>query len=103
MNGPMSTSGPTCAPLRQTISRELQRNLLQSDSCRLVAKAAGGRVSDFEPGSYVSHARLTALGTGEVVLTEKGNIRIRFASGDRQFVLALVKEHLALTFDFPRP
>jgi hypothetical protein len=60
-------------------------------------------MSDFETGSYVSHAKLSALGTGEVLGSEKGNIRIRFASGERQFVFQLVEQHLALTFDFPRP
>jgi hypothetical protein len=65
--------------------------------------AAEGLMSDFQPGSHVVHAKLPALGSGEVLSSEKGIIRIRFGSGERQFVLALVAAHLATTSEAPEP
>jgi hypothetical protein len=43
------------------------------------------------------------LGTGEVLAAEKGTIRIRFASGERNFLWAKVEEHLAVTQEAPPP
>jgi hypothetical protein len=60
-------------------------------------------MSDFQPGSHVIHAKLPALGSGEVLSSDKGIIRIRFGSGERQFVLALVAEHLTTTTEAPAP
>src|SRR5688500_691734 len=40
---------------------------------------AGATMSTLEPGSYVTHAKLPELGSGEVIVAEKGTIRIRFA------------------------
>jgi hypothetical protein len=48
-------------------------------------------------GSYVTHAKLPELGSGEVLSVEDGKIGIRFASGDRKFMYDLVEEHLTIT------
>lgn len=58
-------------------------------------------MSNLALGCYVSHAKLPDLGTGEVLASEKGTIRIRFASGERNFVWAKVEEHLAVTQEAP--
>jgi hypothetical protein len=58
-------------------------------------------VSQFELGCYVSHSKLPDLGAGEVLGSEKGTIRIRFASGDRNFLLDLVAPHLVITAAAP--
>ncbi len=58
-------------------------------------------MSDFQRGSYVIHSKLGALGSGEVLSLEKGTIRIRFASGERHFVLNLVQGHLSATAEAP--
>jgi hypothetical protein len=47
------------------------------------------------PGSYVTHTKLLELGSGEVISAEKGMIRIRFASGERNFSMEFVQEFLA--------
>jgi hypothetical protein len=60
-------------------------------------------VSEFQSGSHVIHAKMPALGSGEVLSSEKGIIRIRFGSGERQFLLALVAEHLTTTSEPPAP
>ena len=51
----------------------------------------------FEPGSYVVHAKLPELGSGEFVASENGRVRIRFASGERNFLWDLVSSHLTAT------
>jgi hypothetical protein len=58
-------------------------------------------VSDYERGSFVIHAKLGDLGSGEILGLDKGTIRIRFASGERHFVLKLVEPHLSSTLDAP--
>jgi hypothetical protein len=58
-------------------------------------------MSVLELGSYVTHAKLPELGTGEVLSAEKGQIRIRFASGERNFLVHLVVQHLAATDEAP--
>jgi hypothetical protein len=58
-------------------------------------------MSDFQLGSFVVHAKLASLGSGEVVALDKGTIRIRFASGERPFVFELVAPHLTITADAP--
>jgi hypothetical protein len=58
-------------------------------------------VSAIAVGSYVTHAKLPDLGSGEVLAAEKGTIRIRFASGERAFQLAIVAPHLVLTDEAP--
>lgn len=58
-------------------------------------------MSAHEPGSYVTHAKLPDLGPGEVVLLDKGTIRIRFASGERAFLLDSVAPHLTVTQEAP--
>jgi hypothetical protein len=55
----------------------------------------------FETGSYVVHARLPELGTGEVLAAEKGCVRIRFASGERNFNVDFVARHLTVTAEAP--
>jgi hypothetical protein len=61
----------------------------------------GGLVSSFEIGSYVTHTKLPELGTGEILASERGAIRIRFASGDRNFLWELVAAHLEITLEPP--
>ena len=54
-----------------------------------------------EPGSYVAHTKMPELGSGEVVSSEKGTMRIRFASGERSFLIEAVERHLVVTQDAP--
>jgi hypothetical protein len=49
------------------------------------------------PGCYVTHAKLMDLGSGEILGSEDGKVRIRFASGDRAFLHDRVIEHLTVT------
>ena len=56
-----------------------------------------------EPGSYVVHAKLPELGTGEIIASEKGCMRIRFASGERNFNIDFVSPHLSATAEAPKP
>lgn len=58
-------------------------------------------MSFLELGTYVKHAKLPELGSGEVLGAEKGTIRIRFASGDKNFLLHLVTPHLMVTDEAP--
>jgi len=51
----------------------------------------------FEPGSYVTHAKLPELGSGELIASENGRVRIRFASGEKNFLWHLVASHLTET------
>lgn len=55
------------------------------------------------PGAYVTHARLLELGSGEILGTEEGKIRIRFASGERSFLVEKVVDHLTITSEAPPP
>ena len=50
-----------------------------------------------EPGSYVIHTKLPELGSGELIASENGRVRIRFASGTRDFLWRLVASHLTAT------
>ena len=52
-------------------------------------------------GSYVTHARLPELGSGEILGFEDGKVRIRFASGDKAFMYDRVIEHLTVTNEAP--
>ncbi len=54
-----------------------------------------------ETGCYVVHAKLPELGTGEVMAAEKGCLRIRFASGERNFNIDFVAPHLTVTTEAP--
>jgi hypothetical protein len=54
-----------------------------------------------EPGSYVVHAKLPDLGSGEILSNEKGTLRIRFASGERAFMADVVGPHLVVTAEAP--
>jgi hypothetical protein len=54
-----------------------------------------------EAGSYVLHAKLPELGTGEILTSEKGCVRIRFASGERNFNVDFVSPHLTVTAEAP--
>lgn len=60
-------------------------------------------MSCIELGSYVVHAQLPELGTGEVLLADDGDMRIRFASGERTFAEAFVAPHLSITTIAPMP
>jgi len=52
-------------------------------------------------GCYVMHKKLSDLGSGEVVMVDKGAIRIRFASGERSFLESYVGSHLEVTAEAP--
>lgn len=52
-------------------------------------------------GSYVTHAKMPELGAGEITASDKGAVRIRFASGDRNFIWELVANHLTVTNEAP--
>lgn len=58
-------------------------------------------MSAHEPGSFVTHAKLPDLGPGEVISSDKGTIRIRFASGERAFLIDAVAPHLVVTQEAP--
>ena len=58
-------------------------------------------MSHFETGSYVVHAKLPELGSGEVLAAEKGAVRIRFASGERNFSVEFAAKHLTITAEPP--
>lgn len=55
-----------------------------------------------ETGSFVVHAKLPDLGVGEVMAAEKGCLRIRFASGERNFNAGFVTPHLTVTTEAPK-
>jgi len=52
-------------------------------------------------GSYVTHAKLLQLGSGEVCGWDDHIVTIRFASGERNFVFDLVAKHLVETSEAP--
>ena len=54
-----------------------------------------------EPGSFVTHAKLPELGSGEIVSYDRGAVRIRFASGERQFLVDTAAPHLVVTLEAP--
>jgi hypothetical protein len=58
---------------------------------------------NFEAGSFVVHAKLPDLGSGEILSHDKGTVRIRFASGERAFSVDKAQEHLAVTQEAPAP
>jgi hypothetical protein len=60
-------------------------------------------MSNIVPGSFVMHAKLAELGSGEVVSLDKGALRVRFASGERAFLMAAVSPHLTVTMEGPPP
>jgi hypothetical protein len=55
------------------------------------------------PGSYVTHAKLPDLGSGEILAAHDGRVCIRFASGSRDFMMDRVLQHLSLTSEAPAP
>jgi hypothetical protein len=56
---------------------------------------------NLHPGSYVTHAKMPELGSGEILTSEDGKLCIRFASGHRNFMYDLVVPHLTLTSEAP--
>lgn len=58
---------------------------------------------NFEAGSFVTHAKLPELGSGEILSHDKGTVRIRFASGERAFAVEKAEPHLAITQEAPAP
>jgi len=58
-------------------------------------------MSSYPVGCYVTHAKLSDLGSGEVTMVGKGAIRIRFASGERNFDEASADPHLQVTAAAP--
>ena len=55
------------------------------------------------PGSYVTHAKMPQLGSGEILSAHDSTVCIRFASGERAFKLDLVMCHLTVTQEAPLP
>ena len=55
-----------------------------------------------EPGSYVTHANLPELGSGEIISSDQDTIRIRFAAGEKTFSIESVTQHLAHAAAGPR-
>jgi hypothetical protein len=53
------------------------------------------------PGSYVIHNKLPELGSGEILSVDKGATRVRFASGERNFLTSVVEQHLTVTLAAP--
>ncbi|MET0386323.1 MAG: DUF3553 domain-containing protein [Polyangiales bacterium] len=53
------------------------------------------------PGSYVTHAKLPELGSGEILAMQDGRVSIRFASGNRDFMVDRVVKHLTVTTEAP--
>jgi hypothetical protein len=47
------------------------------------------------------HAKKPELRSGEILSAYDGRIEIRFASGERTFMLALVTKHLQVTSEAP--
>ncbi len=60
-------------------------------------------MSTIVPGSFVVHAKLPDLGSGEVLSADKGSLKVRFASGERNFVTELVSQYLTVTIEGPAP
>jgi hypothetical protein len=58
-------------------------------------------MATFEPGSFVTHAKLPELGSGVILSHEKGTLRISFSSGERAFSLEKVAPHLSVTQEAP--
>ena len=58
-------------------------------------------MSTLRVGTYVVHAKLPELGTGEIVSSDGQCFGIRFASGQRNFVCALTEKHLSVTAEAP--
>jgi hypothetical protein len=52
-------------------------------------------------GSYVTHAKMPELGSGEILSIDNGRIGIRFATGQRNFMYDLVAPHLTVTSEAP--
>jgi hypothetical protein len=53
--------------------------------------------------SHVTHSKLPELGVGEILTSDGDRISIRFASGERNFVWALVSPHLTVTTEAVPP
>jgi hypothetical protein len=60
-------------------------------------------MSNFQLGCFVTHQKLPELGAGEVVASEKGALRIRFAGGERSFSEEIAQHHLTVTIEGPPP
>jgi hypothetical protein len=60
-------------------------------------------MSQISPGSFVIHAKLPELGSGEVLYADRATLRLRFASGERSFLTAVVAPHLSVIVAGPTP
>ena len=60
-------------------------------------------MSTFQLGCFVTHQKLPELGAGEVIASEKGALRIRFAGGERSFSEEIAQHHLTITMEGPPP
>jgi hypothetical protein len=52
-------------------------------------------------GTYVTHAKLPDLGSGEIIASDGQSLVIRFASCEKNFVAALTEKHLTVTAEAP--
>ncbi len=60
-------------------------------------------MSGFQVGSFVTHQKLPELGAGEVVGSDRGALRIRFAGGERTFSEEIAQHHLIVSVEGPPP
>ncbi|MET0341450.1 MAG: hypothetical protein ABW252_10650 [Polyangiales bacterium] len=58
-------------------------------------------MSSYRVGSFVLHSKMQDLGAGEIVMIDKGAIRIRFASGERSFAEQKATPYLEVTAEGP--
>jgi hypothetical protein len=60
-------------------------------------------MSQIVPGAFVVHAKLSELGSAEVLSDEKGTLRLRFACGERSFLTEFTSQHLSVVVAGPAP
>jgi hypothetical protein len=60
-------------------------------------------MSIYQLGCFVTHQKMPELGAGEVVSSDKGALRIRFAGGERSFSEEIAHQHLTITMEGPPP
>src|SRR5262245_5635168 len=94
--------------MRKQISRQDDRwsatQVLRSESLpSWWLKPPEQPMSQIITGSFVVHAKRPELGRGEVLWAEKGTVRLRFASGERSFLIAFASEHLSVVMAGPAP
>ena len=56
----------------------------------------------YELGAFVCHDKLPELGNGEVVACDKGTVRVRFATGEKTFLVELAAQYLSPSAEGPK-